>query len=152
MSVTNTGTSLFRNALLIESAANIFGGAAMLLIPHKILSWMTHTTTPITPLSTNLVQWLGGLVIALATPLVMSYPNTALGIASRYTTYWTLGAGEVCIIAVMAVQSMSGRCAFTSTAVMGSIAVLGPTLAWRVFCLVYKPEWIGSLQDGRKSL
>ena len=151
MSVISTGTSLFRNALLVECVANIVGGTGFLLAPEQILSMMTHQSAPITPLSTSLLQWMGALVLALTTPLALSYPNTAAGVGSRATTYWTLGLGEVFLISLMGFQQLSGRSPFTGRFVVGAIAVLSPTLAWRVWCLVYRPEWMGSVREDRKT-
>lgn len=152
MATFNTGTTLFRSALLIESAMNIFGGSGMILFPSAILRSMTYPTTPITPAATNLMQWLGGLVIALSTPLLLSYPNTVAGVASRYTTYWTLAAGEVVLMSVMAVQATSGRNAVTGRFVGAAWGILGVTLAWRVYALVFRPEMIGSVGNARKGI
>lgn len=154
MSTHSTGTSLFRSALLIESSFNIVGGLTMLLYPTQVLSSMTYapptfSTTPaatITPLSAQLVQWLGGLVLALTTPLLLSCPNTAAGVASRYTTYWTLGMGEVCLLGVMAMQWVQGSSVFTGRVLAGSAGVLGVTLAWRVYAIILRPELAGRVE------
>ena len=122
----------------------------MILFPQQILSLMTHSTAPVTPLSTELLQWLGGLALALTTPLLLSYPNTAAGVASRYTTYWTLGAGEAFLIALMGYQGLSGTSAFTARAMVASSGVLGATLAWRLYALILKPEIVGQVVDEKK--
>jgi len=135
----------------MESLANITGGIGMLLFPNSVLYWMTKTSTPITPLHLELVQWLGGVVLALTTPLLLAYPNTIAGIINRSTCYWTLGAGEAALVPIMAWQLMSGQSSFSDNSLIGGIAVLGGTLAYRAFVLNMKPEWVGIVKGAEKS-
>lgn len=146
-----TGIPLFRRALLLESAGNIFGGTVMILFPGLILKNITTSTTLSTPLASSLVQWMGALVLALTTPLILSYPNTTAGVAGRYITYWTLGMGEVALMAVMAGQAAAEQTVFNDAALLLSGATLGATLAWRVWCVFFRPAWIGSLAGSKKT-
>jgi hypothetical protein len=151
MSIQTAGTDFFRNGLLIESAANIGGGLAMIMFPKTLLSWMTKPATLVSPLSINLMQWVGGVVLALTTPLLLAYPNTVAGILSRPTCYWTLGAGEVALVPIMLWQYLSGESAFDDKSLLLGAAALGGTLAYRTFVLSTKPEWVGIVKGSEKS-
>jgi len=151
MSILHSGTQLFRNALLLEAGANVIGGIGMIAFPASFLGSMIKSSAQVTALSTTLFQWSGGLAIALAAPLLLGYPNTAFGIANRYSAYITLGAGEACVLAIIAGQMMSEDRALTDTALLSVVALFAPILSLRVWCMAFKPEWVGKLADDKKA-
>ena len=142
-------SSVFKKALLFEGCANLVGGSGMILAPTTFLRFLLPTTVLVTPLAVQLTQWLGGIVLALNTPLLLAYPDTKEGIASRPTAYWTLAAGEVALLGVMGLQmlkpsAVGAQNVLTERAMGATWLVLGSTLAWRLYVLLVKPEMMGS--------
>lgn len=145
------GVRLFRYALLAECAGN-FGGAAMLLLyPQTALGYFVTNTAQITPLSTSIAQWLGGITAAISVPLLLVYPNTEEGIKARRTVYWALGSIEMGIMAVMGYQGFRGDSGMTAQSLTTSILVLGSFLGWRLWCLQARPGWVDAQHNARKA-
>ncbi|KAK5000350.1 hypothetical protein LTR66_000768 [Elasticomyces elasticus] len=150
--IKSTGHPYFRAALLFEACANLFGATIFTLAPRYTLSLLATSSVQITPLAVTLSQWLGGLTLALATPLVLAYPNTPEGIASRPTVYWTLGAGELCVVAIMGWQYMSNTSGMTARALAMSMGVLGGTLLGRLWVLIARPDLMGRVEGMKKAV
>ena len=138
--LSNNGSPIFRSALAFEICANLVGAASFILAPRWTLSLVVLPGVALTPLSVTFFQWLGGVTLALSTPLALAYPNTETGIANRRTAYWTLGAGEAVLLAVMMGQYDANRRIFTNKAVAGTFGMLGATLAWRLYALLVRPN------------
>lgn len=143
-------SSVFRKALLFESFADLVGGSGMILAPTTFLRFLLHPTVLATPLAVQLTQWLGGIVLALNTPLLLAYPDTPRAIASRPIAYWTLAAGEVALLGVMGLQMlvpgvMEAQNVLTERAMGATWLVLGSTLAWRLYVLLVNPEMMGTV-------
>jgi len=152
MSTFHPGTSVFRNLLLLESVANVIGGVGMLFSPSTSLSFMAKSPALETSgVALNLIQFCGGLSFALAAPLLLGYPNTATGVASRYAGYVTLGAGEVFLVGIMGWQYVSGQSGFSDNFLLGGMAVLGGVLGLRAYTIAIRPDWMGYIKEDSKS-
>lgn len=116
---------------------NLVGAAGFIFAPRWTLSMVLLPTVAITPLTVSLFQWLGGIVLALSTPLALAVNGST---ESRRQAYWTLGAGEVGLLAVMALQHQQNGQIFTAKAIGGTWLTLAATLGWRLYCLLVKPE------------
>ena len=124
----------------------------MVFLPHQVISMIAKSPRrDDSTLSANMLQISGTLILALTAPLVMAYPNTATGVASRHIAYITLGLGEVLIIPGLLVWLQSGQSALSDGFLLLMLAALSGTLAWRVFCGFVKPEWMGITSDKRRA-
>lgn len=141
-----------RYAMALEAGLNVFGATAMLMYPLHTLSFMVTKPSESTAASAALVQWLGALTCGLAVPLLCALPNTRGAIESRRVVYYTLGAGEGCLVPLFLWQAYGNGTAtgLTPKALMVCASVLFPTLVWRGTVLFGKPEWLGRYRDVKK--
>lgn len=138
--------SPLRTALFLESLLNILIGALLALAPTPTLSLLISPKTPTTPLTALLIQLLGVTSIALAVPLALAYPDTRQGRTLRVPAYVLLGTMEVGWIAVL-VGSVVGEGEETGLSVRGvwvGVGWLAGLLAWRVYVVLLRPEWVGA--------
>ncbi|KAF2227190.1 hypothetical protein BDZ85DRAFT_191 [Elsinoe ampelina] len=141
--------SLVQNALLLESLGNILGGLSFLLTPRLTLSLLVRDPSALNPLSLTLWQMLGGITLALTVPLLAAYSDTPTGEAQRRSAYVTLGMGEGVIVPLLLAGWVKGSSPFGEGMVFGGSAVLAGAAAWRVWCLVVRPE-VMAVDGGRK--
>jgi hypothetical protein len=141
--------NVMRYALGFETMANAIGGTWMVFFPQHFLSLLVNSSKDITPTAVTWTQVTGALVYALATPLILAIPNTRRGIETRAPTYYTLAAGEVGVVAVALYKAFvfGDDSGWSTGALLAASAVLAPTLAWRMYVLFGKPEWIGRYRD-----
>lgn len=144
--------SPIRYAFLLEGLGNLFGGALMAVYPRFCLRYFLATPA-IAPQSTvALTQWLGGIVIGLAVPLFLAYPNTPTAAASREVVYGTLAAGEMALLPIMAYHAGLGSSSGLNTqALMASVATLLPLCVGRLYVMFVKPNWFGRPNDSQKA-
>ena len=137
---------IIRTAFLLEAAGNLFGGTAMLLYPRQILTMLTVDSIPATT-TVTLLQWLGALTYGLTPQLLWGLPNTSRAIASRRQCYETLLAGEACLVGIMLWQTIihDEHPGLTQNSLMVSIGTLLPIALWRIYVLVYRPDWLGAV-------
>lgn len=141
-----------RYAFLLEGLGNLFGGTLMTVYPRLCLRYFLETPA-ISPRSTvALTQWLGGLIIGLAVPLFLAYPNTPTAAASREVVYGTLAAGEMALVSIMAYHTGLGKTSGLNTqALMAAIATLLPLCFGRLYVMFVKPNWFGRPIDSLKN-
>ena len=96
-----------------------------------------------------MLQWLGGLTLALMTPLLLAVPNTKSGIESRPVVYSTMLSMEVALLLLIAWQAIAGDT--LSPKALASVAgsLTGPIL-WRIWVLKYEPEIMGRYTEDKK--
>jgi Trk-type K+ transport system membrane component len=90
--------SLYRSTLLFESAANIATCFQMIIDPETSLTNLVKDAAQITPATKSLTQWVGGVMVLTAVPLLLSYPENAPAgeiRARRKLTYQMIGISEV---------------------------------------------------------
>ncbi|KAG9689473.1 hypothetical protein KCU95_g8009, partial [Aureobasidium melanogenum] len=141
--------SVMRFALGFETVANVVGGTWMVFFPQSFLGMLVNSPSDMTPTAVTWTQVTGALVYALAAPLVLAFPNSRRGIESRAPAYYTLGAGEVGVTAVTLYKAFAdgGDSGWTKNALLGASSALLPALAWRLYVLFGKPEWIGRYRE-----
>lgn len=151
------GLTPFKAALAFEIFANIVSLPSLILHPEAALTFLTTSSSQITPAARSLTQWFGGVFAFLTVPLILSWaepktPNDAQA-GFRRATYITMGAGEIVLGAILAWQYASGTSGLKEGAVLfleGHLAVL---LVMRYVFLYGKREWLeGSGTTGKKTL
>lgn len=152
--MTSLGLTPFKGALAFEIFANVISLPSLLLKPDSALAMLVKGASEITPAARTLTQWLGGFVAALTIPLILSWPDpkttTDSQVGFRRATYITMGAGEVVMGSLLAVQYMSGQSGLKDNVLLFLTANMGALLAMRVVFLVYKPEWLEGMKGSGK--
>ena len=122
---------IFRSALLIESAINVSSMFPLILNPDYCLSFLVRGPSQITPATTSLMQWFGGMIVLATAPLLLSYPEPGSGesasvvTARRRITYMMMGTGEAALGLLTASQYMSGNSGLTDQALLTATAMMG---------------------------
>lgn len=143
--------TVMRYALAIEAGFNIVGATGMILYPSRFLSPMVTNQSQVSAASASLVQWVGGLLFVLTVPILLCTPNTRRAIESRPTVYYTLLAGEGTLIPILLYQAAAAPdSGLTPKALLLFSSGLVMPLAWRLFVLFKRPEWMGRYRDARK--
>lgn len=143
--------TVIRYAMAIEAGFNILGAAGLILAPRDTLSYLVPYSSQITPVAASLTQWLGAVVLALTTPLLLCLPDSRRAVESRTTVYWTLAAGEGFLVPLFLVQLMQGdRGGFTRKALVLSSIQLSAMVGWRLYVLLRRPDWMGRYRDVKK--
>ncbi|KAK5165481.1 uncharacterized protein LTR77_009010 [Saxophila tyrrhenica] len=145
--------SLFRAALLFESAANLASVFPMLLAPETTLSYLVATPSQITSATLTLTQWLAGLITLATAPLLLSYPETgspAAVVARRRLTYQIMGISEVALVGIMLGQWVVGGSGMRDGALLVAIAALTGFAGVRGWFLFGRPGLMGVEGKGKK--
>lgn len=119
---------------------NVASAIPMILNPDYMLSFMVKGSAHITPSTRSLTQWMGGLVLGMTVPLVLSIPYHPANTTSRRTIYTIFGACEVGLSAVMAMQCLHGDSGLEPQALITAIGIFVGILLGRAFCLFVRPE------------
>lgn len=145
------GVRLFRYALITEATMNLASAVPMILNPDYMLSFMVKGPAQITPFTRTMTQWLGGIVIGMTVPLVLSIPHVPRAPAGRRMTYTMLGACEVGLSAVMAMQYFQGAdSGLKPQALVSAMGIFGAILLERVFFLFVRPTWMEGQDNAKK--
>jgi hypothetical protein len=140
--------NLIRAAFAIESASNIIFATTTLLYPEYCLNAVVRSPLFITPTASYLLQTTATSLFALTVPLITCLPNTRRAIESRTTVYYTLAAAEVFSISLMVWKALArDETGLQRGFLLRSAASLVPILAWRVYTLLWEPEWFGVVED-----
>lgn len=142
-----------RLALVVESALNIFFSLYILLYPSHALYHLSYSPRYVNPLSSSLLHILAIMVWTITVPLLLAIPNTRQGIESRVPAYLTLGTSEVFLLGMLGWLGFvkgEGETGVSDRAVAILASNITGALAWRVFVLWVKPEWVGRYKDEGK--
>ncbi|MCJ1392961.1 hypothetical protein MMC18_005833 [Xylographa bjoerkii] len=142
------GTTI-RWALIIEAGTSLLTSTFMLLKPFTLLQFISASSSPPDPLAASMLQWLGGLTLALATPLLLAVTNTKSGIESRPIVYSTMLSMEVALLPLLAWQAMTGSTLSPKALANVAGGLMGPIL-WRLWVLGYRPELMGRYSENKK--
>ncbi|MCJ1385688.1 hypothetical protein MMC17_008811 [Xylographa soralifera] len=136
-------------ALVVEAGISVFTGAFMVVKPFTLLQMISASSSPPDPLAAAMLQWLGGLTLALITPLLLAVPNTKSGIESRPVVYSTMLSMEVALLPLIAWQAMIGNTLSPKALANVAGGLMGPIL-WRIWVLKYRPELMGRYTEDKK--
>jgi hypothetical protein len=156
----STGTTVLRSFLAFEAAANLIGAYSFITNPSSLLSSGAPASAinPIishpasfapSPQANTLVTWVGAMIFGLTTQLLLALPETPSTVAIRPTVYITMLAGKVALIAVMLWQAFvadTSSVGLTKKALGFCIANLSFWMVWRVWVLVFRPNWFGEVK------
>ena len=151
------GPSIFRSALLFESAANIGSIFPMILAPETSLSYLVKGPSQITPATKSLMQWVGGLLVLATAPLLLSHPEPSSGqtagevTARRRLTYMVMGAAEATLGLVTASQYLMGDSGITDQALLTATGMMAGFMGVRAFFLFVNPQWMEAGGTTKKS-
>jgi hypothetical protein len=143
--------SIVQYIFAFEAILGIGVGAFFILSPSSPLTFQAASQKLITPLSTSLVQMIGGLIAGLSIPMLFAVPNTRRGIELRAPMFCCLGGIEVFLIGFygyMASGNREAETGFSSKASATLIWNMAAPLALRVYALWAKPQWFGRNKDG----
>jgi hypothetical protein len=147
--------STIQIALLVEILVNIPIATFLLFTPTRVLTHLVSNATSLAgvPSSTTTVtQFIGILFFAITVPLVLSLPNGPHAVEVRKVTYYLNGVGEALLIPWLLLKDAGSVSGFgTGILKQGAYQII-PLLAWRVFVLLVKPEWLngGTKVERRK--
>jgi len=145
------GVRLFRYALITESTMNLACAIPLILNPEYALSFLVKGPSQITPATCTLAQWMGGIVLGMAVPLVLSVPHVPRAAAGRRMTYTMLGACEMALSAVLAAQYLQGAdSGLKPQALVGAAGMMGVILLERGFFLFVRPTWMEGQENAKK--
>lgn len=122
---------------------------AMTLFPRWLLGpIVTHPST-INSTTISICLWIGTIILAFTTQIVLAIPNARSAIESRRLVYWTLSAGECFLVPLFLYQA----CWSTEFELNRKLLVVNTTffvahMVWQLLCLLLKPHWFGRYQDG----
>ncbi|WVQ63780.1 uncharacterized protein L199_001934 [Kwoniella botswanensis] len=134
-----------RKVFLLEAFLNLLS-LPLITNTRTVLSYLLRNPAHINASSILFARLFGGIIIGgLTTGLLYG----AAHIPSRRAVYWTLGMGEVFLIPILALESTNPQSALTRKTALASIGLLAPPLAWRVYLLYMRPEWIGRERAGK---
>ena len=157
MSLSLNGHQIYRGLLLLESTANIAATITMIFEPERTLSMILRGPSQITPAIKTMEQWIGGILVVIAVPLILSYPersgpdhDAAQVIARRRLTYQMLGAGEVALALLTASQYLRGDSGMTNQALLIGTGMCGFAASMRAFFLYVRPEWMQPQEQSEK--
>lgn len=155
--MTSNSNSIFRSALLVESAVNIASMFPMILNPEQPLSFLVQGPSQITPATKSLMQWFGGIIALATAPLLLSYPEPGPGqsasvvTARRRLTYAMMGVTEAALGLLTASQYLSGNSGMTNQALLTATGMMGTFLSMRVFFLYVRPELMAAKDSSKKA-
>jgi hypothetical protein len=89
-------------------------------------------------------------IYGITVPMLRSIPNTRRGIEMRIPTYLFLGAPEIffpILFVYLALFADEKETGISSKALLVMASNLIPPLAWRVYVLNKRPEWVGRYRD-----
>jgi hypothetical protein len=149
-----TMPSIISLAFGLESCLNLGAGTVALVAPEWCLAQVVRHPSFASPTASLLVQTTGSLLYALTTPLLLCLSDpkptddtrarSALA-ERRRLVYYTLGAGEACLIPLLLWNWMRRRDAGMERGSLLSMALnLVPFLGWRAWCLWWRPQWFES--------
>ncbi|MCJ1294291.1 hypothetical protein MMC34_005849 [Xylographa carneopallida] len=142
------GTTI-RWALAAEAGINALTSAFMIFKPSTLLQMISVSSSSPDPVAAAMLQWLGGLTLALIAPLLLAFPNTKSGIESRPVVYATLLSMEVALLPLITWQAMTGHTLSSKSLVNVAATFIGPIL-WRLWILWYRPELMGRYTEDKK--
>jgi hypothetical protein len=149
--------STIQYALGLEAFVNITSATAIIFYPNFCLSKVfpkSILTTTIPPTTTTLFQVFGTLVYALTAPLLLAIPNGPHVACTRRVTYYTLGAGEVLMVALILTKLLGkvNDSGFSDRLLIGAVGSLAPICVWRAWCIWGNPNLLGANEEEGKEV
>jgi hypothetical protein len=149
--------STIQYALGLEALVNVASATAIIFYPNFCLlkAFPRSILTITIPASTTtLFQICGTLIYTLTAPLLLSIPDGPHAAYTRRVTYYTLGAGEVFMIALFLQKGLGkvNGSGFGDGFMLGAVGSLAPICLWRAWCLWGNPNLLGvnEGEEGKK--
>ncbi|OCK75303.1 hypothetical protein K432DRAFT_362334 [Lepidopterella palustris CBS 459.81] len=139
---------IIRYAIAIEVVLNVSIAIFVAVFPKALFSPVVTDPSTITTTTISICQWIGTIIVAFTIQLILVLPNTRGALESRRLVYWTLLAGECCLVPIFLSQSVSStEGGFSRKFLEITASFFIAHMLWRLFCLFVKPHWFGRYQD-----
>lgn len=142
--------TIIRGALAFESVFTLGVGAYYMFFPrHFFLSAMGTTAAQVTTTAVQVAQQFGAVNVLVGATVGLLVPNTRTAIECRPIFYRVALAFEFLFAGILGWQAftMDGM---PKQSLLAGVGQLSPFIAWRIFTLLWKPEWFGRYLEGKK--
>ncbi|KAJ5478749.1 hypothetical protein N7530_004258 [Penicillium desertorum] len=143
--------NIIRAALALESLVTVGAGTYFMFFPrHYLLHAMEAAAAEVTTTALQLVQQFGAVNILVGATVGLFTSNAKNVIESRQILYSVILVFELLYIPLLMWQTFMMEGGMPRKSLLASASQFVPFVVWRIFTLVWKPEWFGRYQEGRK--